>query len=96
MVTMIERVAAAMVAAMAKSDEGAWIGPLNGDEITNARIDGQFDMIAVACAAIEEMREPTEAMKAECEGWRASASDMAGCYRAMIDAALEETPSQVP
>jgi hypothetical protein len=47
---------------------------------------------SAARAAIEAMREPTEAMRRECDGWNASPNDMEGCYSAMIDAALKEEP----
>ncbi|WP_421445450.1 hypothetical protein [Agrobacterium tumefaciens] len=44
-----------------------------------------------ARAAIEAMREPTDRMKMEFEGWNCSANDMEAGYQAAIDAALKET-----
>lgn len=47
---------------------------------------------SAARAAIEAMREPTDRMKMEFEGWNCSANDMEAGYQAAIDAALEEKP----
>jgi hypothetical protein len=54
---------------------------------------GRRRWLNYARAAIEAMREPTKAMRYECDGWNASPNDMEGCYQAMIDAALNEEPT---
>ena len=86
---MIERVRAAILGAVGDKvllDEG-------GETL----IDGYVDATAIARAAIEAMREPTEAMTAEgasCIDFHDLVSDereideIASSWRAMIDTAL--------
>ena len=76
MTTMIERVARAICDA---TGEFSWD---EEDEITRSEFRNE------AIAAIEAMREPTEAM-IEAGHWH-SGSDAGPCFTAMIDAALKE------
>jgi hypothetical protein len=60
--TMIERCAKAIYAKL--NDEMRGDGYLSdiSDDMTDVVVDGRVDLLAVAKAVIEEMREPTEAM----------------------------------
>lgn len=81
--SMIERVAAALCVAAHDGDDG------DGARDWNSNQDVYRDM---AVAAIKAMREPTERMRWERDGWNASPNDIEAGYQAMIDAALEEKP----
>lgn len=100
---MVERVAKAIIAAFVKKHEGGrWVD--FEEAVGMLQIDGIFDeaeMHEVARAAIDAIREPTEAMLAAARNapsdlvWRDSLSaqlkaDAASKYRAMIDAALHD------
>jgi hypothetical protein len=106
---MIERVQAALRAALKRTD--AWITDLDEEgrdiadglgETYNGRqgvvIDGAVLLDDLARAAIEAMREPTDAMSYSGSwavgpgGDRAKKAELAKAYAAMIDAALSSTP----
>lgn len=57
--SMIERVARAMVDALNAQDE--YVG--GSSDLNCVTIDGTFDVVRVARAAIEAMRKPTDAMR---------------------------------
>ncbi len=90
MSTMIERVARALARRM---DESMGWSPGTTESIPdkdgNSGLHGFFDD---ARAAIEAMREPTDRMRLEFEGWNCSANDMEAGYQAAINSALEDTP----
>jgi hypothetical protein len=89
---MVERVARAILEAAGDRAMG------DTDDLSCVLIDGDMDLIGLARAAIEAMREPTEAMlqaqhmdamwDEPDEGKPAAYYD----WRAMIDAALPKTP----
>lgn len=103
MTTMIENVARAMNAALIAEAErnGEWMDDgfgINGDEV---KYDGNFSITVLARAAIEAMREPTDAMVVNGDekiieflndhsfAIRPTTPAQAS-YTAMIDAALTE------
>lgn len=91
---MIERVARALHAQtfpeVCRGDE-AWLqAAWESSEFDRAR------HLAAARAAIEAMREPTDAMCAETRSEWVSGHEAGGIWRAMIDAALAPTPPETP
>ena len=84
---MVERVARAIHEEFAKN-KCAWVSRLEDRGLTDVTIDGVFDLKDVARAAIEAMREPTEAMAAAGQTMLDIEGDAAIIWRAMIDAAL--------
>ena len=75
MTEMIERVARAILASLAKdgpADPGSGLG------LRGVLLDEAYDLEEAARAAIEAMREPTEGM----------VTNGGGYYQSMIDAAL--------
>jgi hypothetical protein len=92
MTSMIERVARAIYFRGGEHDEKAW----------QYVQDGKREVVyEQARAAIEAMREPSEAMHDGARDWSRvlygkpiGYAASGGCYRAMIDAALEESADQ--
>ena len=89
---MVERVAKAMISAI--DEKEAFVR--ENDGICDVTVDGHVDFAALARAAIEAMREPTDemvragrAVDGQYNTVRASI-DAAAHYRAMIDKALEK------
>ncbi len=84
---MVERIRKAIEAQI---DPDGWIEKPDDFEFgLTPRFDGRLDLPKIARAAIEAMREPTEAMVDA--GWAdATAEDAIGVWRAMIDEALKE------
>lgn len=97
--TMIERVARAMFAKLIADDDAYALA--RGDGPENITLDGSFDLRVLARAAIEAMREPTEAMAGAPYDANVRILTEAGAepilddaarevWQAMIDAALQE------
>lgn len=63
--------------------------------LENARVAGGWTDEGVARRVLVEMREPDEAMIIAGVRFE-NIGDMAGRYRAMIDAALAEGPTELP
>jgi len=87
---MEARVAEAMraqIAAAMEESRGGWWNDEDG--LQSVQIDGFIDLLAMGRAAIQAMREPTEAMfKAGYETWdKADAGTLEQSWPDMIDAA---------
>lgn len=89
---MIERVAKAIYEADVSPARVRW-----ENRIPDGHIDNTF--MAMAVAAIEALREPTEAMseagfhEIKPDGLPADKGDAAACFTVMIDAALKDNPN---
>lgn len=97
--TMVERCAKAIYAKL--NDEMRGDGYLSdiSDDMTDVVVDGRVDLLAVARAAIEGMREPTQQMRlAGIAEWsrpdptpeHESTLVFNAVWRAMVNAALKE------
>jgi hypothetical protein len=93
---MAKRIARAIIEKLrtAKPEDSYSFDPvIMGDKLSDATIDGHFDMLAVANGILEAMREPTKEMiEAGAKGSGEDSDCVArGAWEAMIDAALKVT-----
>lgn len=73
---MIDRVAGAIAAALIAADNKSYAFIGNTDDLANVLMDGHFDLLDLARAAIEAMR--------------ASNDDLIACWDSMINSALKD------
>jgi endonuclease/exonuclease/phosphatase family metal-dependent hydrolase len=93
MADMVERVRDAIVEALIAGDFNAAVSDYDtANNPAMMRIDGHFDMMAVARAAIEAMREPTPEMRDRLWELYLNRVTLDEDWQAMIDAALTPSP----
>lgn len=89
--TMIARATAAAVAELRQQERGGAIDWIEADDTESVGINGWVDLLALTRAIVQSIAEPTEAMtEAGARYVRTEGGSIAGIYRAMIEAGLEE------
>ncbi len=95
--TAFEKLVAAMKAELTRqaSEEAGADYAEEGAREWIMTLDGHFDIVKVARAALQALRDPTEEMNEAAKPFRKGVGETAErLFRAMIDTALQERPTQ--